>query len=105
MATKNNWDQQIKADATNGALEKMHDRLTWKAEPEVSLKAALDRDTFGLALKIHRKRLGLTQSEAANMLRISLRTWINWEKNEGGDPTYPAMRGALEILKFAKKKS
>lgn len=58
---------------------------------------------FAAQLKAERKRLGLTQPEAAALLDLKDRTY--WEY-ESGSSTPPAIaqEGALARLKCAKKK-
>jgi transcriptional regulator with XRE-family HTH domain len=57
-----------------------------------------NRETFAAGLKMHRDRLGLTQAEAAQLCKVSLRVWSDWEQAKGGQPLYPTMRGVLNIL-------
>lgn len=44
---------------------------------------AIDRTSFATQLKMHRKRLGLTQAEAARLCNVSPRAWWAWENAEG----------------------
>lgn len=63
----------------------------------------LNPETFALALKAHRERLGFSQAEAAAHCRVTPETWSEWE-NETTEPLYPTMLGALQMLKFTKAK-
>lgn len=63
----------------------------------------LSRASFAAAVKMHRERLALSQADAATLLDVSPRTLWQWE-NEERDTLLPTQIGALEILKFAKKK-
>lgn len=65
---------------------------------------ALDRESFALALELHRDRLGLTQAEAAALLDVSPRVYWKWEKSKG-DTLAITQEGALARLKASRKKS
>lgn len=58
---------------------------------------------FAAAIKQQRERIGLTQVEAAELCKVSLRTWKGWELADGRDPLYPTKRGVLDILQTARR--
>ena len=60
-------------------------------------------EEFALGLQLHIYRLGLTQAEAATLLKVSPRVVWKWLKGKG-DTLFPTQHGALEILKFARVK-
>lgn len=63
----------------------------------------LDKETFALALSMHRDRLRLTQAEMAKLLDVSPRCYWQWEHAKGKAPTV-AMEGAIERLRVAVTK-
>lgn len=54
-------------------------------------------------LKKLRKRLGLTQTEAADTVLVTLRTWQNWEAAEGTINHRVMPEGMLELFCIKKK--
>lgn len=59
---------------------------------------------FSDTLKSERARLGLTQSEAAQVLMLPFRTYWDWE-NSKTEPLAIAQEGALARLKKARAKN
>jgi DNA-binding transcriptional regulator YiaG len=53
---------------------------------------------FSEELKEARKAVGLTQGEAADILRVAKRALQHWEDGDR-EPIYPAQLGALIILR------
>lgn len=70
----------------------------------MSIPKKLDRESFALALKMHRERLNLTQADAAALCEVSPRVWWKWE-NAKGDTMPVTMEGVISRLKFTLKKS
>lgn len=60
--------------------------------------------TFAEQLKTERKRLGLTQPEAAGLLSVPDRTYWEWE-NAKTEPPEIAQEGALARIQKAKPKA
>lgn len=59
--------------------------------------------TFSSELYQERFRLHMTQSEAANLCGVSLRSYSDWE-NDQVDPLEVAKEGALERMRKADPK-
>lgn len=57
--------------------------------------------TFAEQLSTERKRLGLTQAEAASLCEVSPRVWWQWEKAKG-DTLPVTQEGVLARLRQAK---
>lgn len=57
--------------------------------------------TFSEQLKAHRQRLGLTQSEAAELLEVSA-SWVDKAEREQREPLKITQEGALARLSKAK---
>lgn len=66
----------------------------------MTIPKKLSSESFALALQLHMGRLGLTQPEAATLLKVSPRRVWQWLKAER-DTDFPTQVGAIEILKFA----
>ena len=64
---------------------------------------SLDQRAFAAALKMHRDRLSLTQTEAATLCEVSPRVWWKWE-NAKGDTLPVTQEGVLARLKIAPVK-
>lgn len=60
----------------------------------------LDKETFALALLMHRERLRLTQVEMAKLLDVSPRCYWQWEHGTN-KALAVAMEGAIERLRVA----
>lgn len=58
--------------------------------------------TFAEQLKAHRQRLGLTQSEAAELLEVSA-SWVDKAEREQREPLKITQEGALARLSKAAK--
>jgi DNA-binding XRE family transcriptional regulator len=65
---------------------------------------SLTRKQFSAALRSHRERLGLTQTQAAKLCEVSSRVWWKWE-NSDGDSLPVTMEGVLARLKGAQPKT
>ena len=57
--------------------------------------------TFSEQLKAHRQRLGLTQSEAAELLEVSA-SWVDKAEREQREPLKITQEGAIARLSKAK---
>lgn len=57
--------------------------------------------TFAEKLQSERKRLGLTQPEAAALLDVPMRTYWEWEKGRT-EPLAIAQEGAMERFRAAR---
>lgn len=51
--------------------------------------------TFQTALKRQRQRLGVTQKQAADILKINVSTWASWETGARPGPRHPVVRAQL----------
>lgn len=64
------------------------------------MKNTITKESFALALSMHRERLRLTQAEMAKLLDVSPRCYWQWE--HGTSRALPvAMEGAIERLRVA----
>lgn len=70
----------------------------------MKLSKKLDGETFAFALRAHRARLNLTQSDLATLLGVSFEAISKWERGLSAPPAI-TQEGALARLKVAKKKS
>ncbi len=61
----------------------------------------LNPETFAFALRAHQERLGKTQKQMADLLGVSLRIYITWQKGDG-NPLEVTMEGAIARLRKAK---